>query len=59
MNPRTAIRAVAITLNGLALVGLAAILLADSEDDGPWLLPLAVGAWSSSLIALLWREPRR
>ena len=51
MRLRETVRAVAIVFNILALLGLAVLLLLDSSDDGPWLLPVVVCAL---LAALLW-----
>ena len=53
------VRAVAIVFNILALLGLAVLLLLDSSDDGPWLLPVVVCALISALAALLWPGSRR
>ena len=59
MGLRETVRAVAIVFNLLALLGLAAMLLLDSSDDGPWLLPVVVCALISALAALLWPGSRR
>ena len=59
MGLRETVRAVAIVLNILALFGLAATLLLDSADDGPWLLPAVLCALISALAALLWPGSRR
>ena len=59
MRLRETVRAVAIVFNILALLGLAVMLLLDSSDDGPWLLPVGVCALSSALAALRWPGSRR
>ncbi len=59
MDVRETVRAFAIVFNILALLGFVAILLLDSSDDGPWLLPVVVCALISALAALLWPGSRR
>ena len=59
MGVRETVRAFAIVFKILALLGFVAMLLLDSSDDGPWLLPVVFCALISALAALLWPGSRR
>lgn len=58
MKMRETVGAVAIVSNIPALVGLVAILIVNTSDDGPWLIPVVFCALISALAALLWPGSR-